>query len=129
MRVCLFLAPLAAALIPLVAAEQQAATEQPVVVSGTESNEEFEEPGGYGQPQWAERSRASATTKLYVLTPFEVFLGIVSESDFLSHNHFAEELTEEIEIGLPHRFELDLENHLGFARGDVAESAISVGLR
>ena len=62
----------------------QEATERNVVVSASESREEFEEPGGYGQPQWAERSRASATTKLYVLSPSEVFVGVLSESDFLN---------------------------------------------
>lgn len=44
----------------------QEATERDIIVSASESGEEFEEPGGYGQPQWAERSRASAITKLYV---------------------------------------------------------------
>ncbi|MDQ6911946.1 MAG: hypothetical protein M3119_00260 [Verrucomicrobiota bacterium] len=121
------IATLLAALIS--AASAQEATERHIVVSGAEAEEEFEEPGDYGQPQWAERSRASATTKLYVLSPFEVFLGVVSESDFLAHNYFAGDLTQEIEIGLPYRFELDLENHLGLTSRLVAESEVSVGAR
>ena len=129
MRVCLFLAPLAAALIPLVAAEQQAATEQRVVVSGTESNEEFEEPGGYGQPQWAERSRASATTKLYVLSPYEVFVGVLSESDFLRNGTSRHDLVQEIELGLPNRFEIGFENHVGLGGGDVSEMSANIGGR
>ena len=107
----------------------QEATERHVIVSGDEPGEEFEEPGDYGQPQWAERSRASATTKLYVLSPFEVFVGAVSESDFLAHDHFVQDLAQEIEIGLPYRFEFDFENHIGLARGHVAESEISLGAR
>ena len=117
-----------AALIPVAAAAQEA-TEQHVIVSAAEAGEEFEEPGGYGQPQWAERSRASATTKLYVLSPFEVFVGVLSESDFLRRRSSVHDLTQEIEIGLPYRFELDFENHVGVAGSRVAESEASVGAR
>jgi hypothetical protein len=119
---------LLAALIPLRAGAEEA-TEQNVVVSARESGEEFEEPGGYGQPQWAERSRASATTKLYVLSPYEVFLGIVSESDFQRYGKSRHDLVQEIELGLPNRFEIGLENHLGLGSGDAAETAASVGAR
>src|SRR3977135_3250330 len=91
----------------------QEATEQNVVVSAREAGEEFEEPGGYGQPQWAERSRASATTKRYVLSPYEFFVGILSESDFLHHGPSRHNLVQEIELGLPNRFEIGIENHIG----------------
>src|SRR3982074_1312493 len=110
-------------------ARAQETTEQNVVVSARESGEEFEEPGGYGQPQWAERSRASATTKLYVLSPFEVFVGVLSESDFLRHRNSVHDLTQEIEIGLPYRFELDFENHVSLGGSRVADSEASVGAR
>lgn len=102
---------------------------RPVIVSAERENEEFEEPGGYGQPQWAERSRASATTKLYVLSPYEVFAGMVSESDFLRHGVARNDLKQEIEVGLPNRFELDLENHLGLADGHVRASHVDLGVR
>ncbi|MGZ4967231.1 MAG: hypothetical protein ACXV97_08650 [Chthoniobacterales bacterium] len=105
-------------------------TERRVVVSGREAGEEeFEEPGGYGQPQWAERSRASATTKLYVLSPFEFFTGVLSESDFLRHHGSVHDLAQEIEVGLPNRFELDFENHIGLANSSAVESEISAGVR
>ena len=122
------LASLAVALVTITAPAQET-TEQHVVVSAGESLEEFEEPGGYGQPQWAERSRASATTKLYVLSPFEVFVGLLSESDFMRHHNSLHDLTQEIEIGLPFRFELDFENHVGVAGSRVAESEASLGAR
>ncbi|PZR76816.1 MAG: hypothetical protein DLM73_01275 [Chthoniobacterales bacterium] len=109
------------------AAEEE--NEHRVVVNGQEAGEEFEEPGGYGQPQWAERSRASATTKLYVLSPFEVFIGALSESDILRHGGSVHDLTQEIEVGLPYRFELDFENHLGLAGSRVAETEASIGAR
>lgn len=105
-------------------------TAERVVISARESGgEEFEEPGGYGQPQWAERSRASATTKLYVLSPFEVFVGLLSESDVLRHSGSVHDLTQEIEVGLPSRFELDFENHIGLAGSRAAESQASAGVR
>ena len=112
-----------------VAAHAQETAERHIVVSAAESDEEFEEPGGYGQPQWAERSRASATTKLYVLSPFEVFVGAISESDFLRHRDAIHDLTQEIEIGLPWRFELDFENRLGLAKTRLSESKASAGGR
>src|SRR5437868_5008924 len=99
------------------AAGAQEATEQNVVVSAREADEEFEEPGGYGQPQWAERSRASATTKLYVLSPYEFFVGVLSESDLLRHGSSRHHLVQEIELGLPNRFEIGFENHIGLGRG------------
>ena len=111
------------------AAGAQETTEQNVVVSARESGEEFEEPGGYGQPQWAERSRASATTKLYVLSPYEVFVGVLSESDFLRRGRSRHDLIQEIELGLPNRFEIGFENHLGLAGGDASEMSANVGAR
>jgi hypothetical protein len=111
------------------AAQAQERTEREIVVSAADAGEEFEEPGGYGQPQWAERSRASAMTKLYVLSPFEVFVGVLSESDFLRRDKSVHDLTQEIEIGLPGRFELDFENHVGLAGNRAAESAASMGAR
>ncbi len=112
-----------------VAVGAQEATEQNVVVSARAAGEEFEEPGGYGQPQWAERSRASATTKLYVLSPYEFFVGILSESDFLRHGSSRHDLVQEIELGLPNRFEIGFENHIGLGGGDTSEMGAALGAR
>lgn len=111
------------------AAGAQEVAEQNVVVSAREAGEEFEEPGGYGQPQWAERSRASATTKLYVLSPYEFFVGILSESDFLRHGSSRHDLVQEIELGLPNRFEIGFENHIGLGNGDTSEMGAALGAR
>src|SRR3977135_2370950 len=107
----------------------QEATERDVVVSARESGEEFEEPGGYGQPQWAERSRASATTKLYVLSPYEFFVGVLSESDLLRHGSSRHHLVQEIEPGLRSRFEIGFENHIGLGGGDTSEMGAALGAR
>src|SRR2546423_13551294 len=111
------------------AARAQETTEQNVVVSARQSGEEFEEPGGYGQPQWAERSRASATTKLYVLSPYEFFVGVLSESDLLRHGSSRHHLVQEIELGLPSRFEIGFENHIGLGGGDTSAMGAALGAR
>ena len=107
----------------------QEALEREVLVEGREAGEEFEEPGGAGQPQWAERSRASSTTKLYVLSPFELFAGVISESDFDRAGRTTHDLTQEIEFGLPGRFEIDLENHVGVDGDGACETSVGAGLR
>ena len=96
MRIWFLLTAIAVTVI-VTAAQALERTEREIVVSAADAGEEFEEPGGYGQPQWAERSRASATTKLYVLSPFEVFVGVLSESDFLRRDKSVHDLTQEID--------------------------------
>ena len=93
------------------------------------SGEEFEDPGGYGQPQWAERSRASSTTKLYVLSPYEFFVGLLSESAFSRHGRTTHDLSQEIELGLPHRLEIGFENHLGLTSSKTEETMAKVEAR
>ncbi len=105
----------------------QDAAERNVVVQA--KADEFEEPGDYGQPQWAERSQASSTTKLYVLSAYEVFTGFFSESDFSRNGGTSHELMQEFEIGLPHRFELGFENHLGIADERAAETIAALEAR
>jgi len=108
-------------------ASGQDATEREVNVSA--AADEFEELGGYGQPQWAERSRASATTKFYVLSPYEFYVGVISESDFPRHGKSNHDLTREIEVGLPRRFEVGIENDLGISGSDAEEMRTSVTAR
>lgn len=108
-------------------ARAQEPVEREVEVHGQAS--EFDEPGGYGQPQWAERSQASSTTKLYVLSPYEVFVGIFSESDFHRHGKPTHDLMQEIEVGLPHRFEIGFENHLGISDDEAAETMANLEAR
>jgi hypothetical protein len=88
-------------------------------------HDEFLEMGEYGQPAWAERNRAGSTTKAYVLSPYEAFAGIDWEADFVSHGKFRSELSQEVELGLPHRIELGIENNLGFFGSTGHESAFS----
>jgi len=88
-------------------------------------HDEFLEMGEYGQPAWAERNRAGSTTRAYVLSPYEAFAGIDWEADFVSHGKFRSELSQEVELGLPHRIELGIENNLGFFGSHGHETALS----
>jgi lipopolysaccharide export system protein LptA len=59
-------------------AHAQERTQEPVVVSAESEeaeHDQFTEMGEYAQPAWAERSRFSSTTSVYVLSPYEMFAG------------------------------------------------------
>src|SRR5262249_15583726 len=75
------------AVIGFGAAYAQEQTAQHVVVSGEEEGEhdQFTEMGEYTQPAWAQRSRMSSTTSVYVLSPQEIFAGNLWEAIFPSH--------------------------------------------
>ena len=63
----------------------QERTEEHVVVSAESEeaeHDQFTEMGEYAQPAWAERSRFSSTTSVYVLSPYEMFVGNVWEAIF-----------------------------------------------
>jgi hypothetical protein len=92
-------------------------------------HDQFTEMGEYGQPAWAERNRASSTTSVYVLSPYEAFLGLNWEGDFHRHGKSLHDLTQEIDVGLLHRFELGLENELGLVGGDAHETSVTLEAR
>lgn len=107
-------------------------TEERVSVSAETDeaeHDQFAEMGEYTQPAWAERNRFTATTRVYVLSPYEVFAGNVWEGIFARRGKTLHDLTQEIDLGLPHRFELGLENELGLAGTDAHETSASVEAR
>ena len=109
----------------------QEETTEHVVVSGEEEGEhdQFTELGEYAQPAWAERSRFSSTTSVYVLSPNEVFAGNLWEADFRQHSKTLNDLTQEIDFGLPHRLEIGVENELGLAGSDAYETSVTAEVR
>ena len=106
---------------------------EPNVVVNAEADEaehdQFTEMGEYGQPAWAERNRASSTTNVYVLSPYEAFFGLNWESDFHRHGKSIHEFSQEIDVGLLHRFELGFENELGFVESKSYETSATVEAR
>ena len=110
----------------------QEQTAEHVVVSGEAEeaeHDQFTEMGEYGQPAWAERSRFSSTTSAYVLSPYEMFTGNLWEADFRRHSKTLHDLTQQIDFGLPHRFDVGFENELGLAGSDARETSVTVEAR
>lgn len=97
--------------------------------SDESEHDQFTEMGEYGQPAWAERARASSTTSVYVLSPYEAFVGLNWEGDFRRHGKSLHDLTQEIDVGLLHRFELGFANELGFVGSDANETSATVEAR
>src|SRR6516225_2894534 len=112
-------------------APAQEETTEHVVVSGEEEGEhdQFTEMGEYTQPAWAERSRFSSTTSVYVLSPNEMFAGNLWEADFRWHSKTLNDLTQEIDFGLSHRLEIGVENELGLAGSDAHETSVTAEVR
>ena len=113
--------------ISLVSSHSQERTAEHVIVSGEEEAEhdQFTEMGEYAQPAWAERSRFSSTTSVYVLSPYEIFVGNIWEAIFTRHSKTLHNLTQEIDLGLSHRFEIGIENQLGLADSDAHETSVT----
>jgi hypothetical protein len=113
-------------------AEDQTEKHADVLVSA-ESDEtehdQFTEMGEYGQPAWAERNRASSTTSVYVLSPYEAFFGLNWESNLYRHGKSIHEFSQEVDVGLLHRFELGFENELGFVESKSYETSATVEAR
>ncbi len=97
-------------------AEERERLERDVVVNAEADegeHDQFTELGEYGQPAWAERNRASSTTAVYVLSPYEASLDLSWEGDFARRGKTRHEFNQEIDVGLLHRFELGFENEVG----------------
>jgi hypothetical protein len=110
----------------------QERTEEHVVVSAESEeaeHDQFTEMGEYAQPAWAERSRFSSTTSVYVLSPYEMFVGNIWEAIFRRRGKTLHDLTQEIDFGLLHRFELGIENDLGLVGSDADETSATVEAR
>ena len=70
----------------------------PVVVTGEEV------PSAYGAPPAFSRSRFAPLTNAYVLPPWGFFFGTIYEGDAFRHGPPDHMFTQEVEMGLPHRF-------------------------
>ena len=115
-----------------VALYAQEETQQRVVVSAESEeaeHDQFTELGEYAQPAWAERSRFSSTTSVYVLSPYEMFVGNIWEAIFRRHGKTLHDLTQEVDFGLPHRFEVGVENELGLVGSDAHETSVTAEAR
>src|SRR5437764_1635644 len=99
---------------------QTTATEESVVVTAEEV------PSAYGAPPGLSRSRFSSTVNAYVLPPWSFFFGELYEGQGFRHGPPDYLFTQEVEMGLPYRFNVAAE--AGFERFDGGGGAQTVSL-
>src|SRR6266571_6196393 len=104
-------------------AHAQIAIAEPLVVTGEEV------PSAYGAPPGISRSRFSPLTNAYVLPPGAVYAGLIYEGDAFRHGPPDHLFTEEVEVGLPHRFGVAFEVSLERFDGDFQNKSFSVETR
>ncbi len=102
---------------------QSAVSEEEIVVAGEEV------PSAYGAPPGFSRSRFSNLTNAYVLPPWAVYAGIIYQGDALRFNRPDHMFTEEVEVGLPYRFGIAIENSIEAFRGNVQDRSFSIEAR
>ena len=101
----------------------QSAVSEHVVVTGEEV------PSAYGAPPGFSRSRFSNLTNAYVLPPWAVYAGIIYQGDALRFNRPDHMFTQEIEVGLPYRFGVAVENSVEVFRGHGQDRSFSLEAR
>jgi hypothetical protein len=98
----------------------QTATEERVVVVGEEV------PSAYGAPPDFSRNRFSNLVNSYVLPPGAVYAGLIYQGDALHFNQPDHRFTQEVELGLPCRFGVAVENTVEWFRGRNQERTFSI---
>src|SRR5437868_4856361 len=101
-------------------AQAQTATSETLIVTGEEV------PSAYGAPPGFSRNRFSNLTNSYVLPPGAVYAGLIYQGDALRFNRPDHGLTQEIELGLPCRFGVAIENTIENFRGRTQERTFSI---
>jgi len=101
----------------------QTAAAERIVVTAEEAG------SAYGAPPSFSRSRFSPTTTAYVLPPWSVYTSAIYQGDALRFNRPDHRFTQEIELGLPHRFGLAVENTVEAFRGTTQERTFSIEAR
>src|SRR5207244_1090175 len=66
----------------------------------------------YGAPTGLSRGRFSNLTSAYVLPPGSVYAGLIYQGDAQRFNRPDHTFTQEIEVGLPYRFGIAIENSI-----------------
>src|SRR5215216_561002 len=104
-------------------ARAQATTESAVVVTGEEV------PSAYGAPPGLSRSRFSNTTQAYVLPPWAFFFGELFEGQGFRHGPPNYLFTQEVEMGLPYRFNVAAETQFERFNGGGGAQTVSLEAR
>jgi len=97
--------------------------EQPIVITGEEV------PSAYGAPPGLSRSRFSNTVQAYVLPPWAFFFGELFEGQGFRHGPPDYLFTQEIEMGLPYRFNIAAESQFERFNGGGGAQTVSLEAR
>jgi hypothetical protein len=101
----------------------QSAAAEHVVVTGEEL------PTAYGAPVSFSQSRFSPTTNAYVLPPGAVYSSLIYENDVVHFRSPDHTFTQEIEVGLPYRINLAVENGVERDGGTLQDATFSLEAR
>jgi hypothetical protein len=108
----------------------QATTQQPVVVTAPGAGGAFEEvPSAYGAPPEFSRSRFSNAVNAYVLPPWSFFVGELFEGVGFRHGPPDYLFTQEVEMGLPYRFNVAAESRWERFNGGGGAQSVSLEAR
>src|SRR6478752_4403239 len=108
----------------------QATTQQPIVVTAPEMPGAYEEvPSAYGAPPEFSRSRFSNAVNAYVLPPWAFFFGQLFEGQGFRHGPPDYLFTQEIEMGLPYRFNVAAESQWERFNGGGGARSVSLEAR
>src|SRR6516225_3949802 len=101
-------------------------TENPHVVVEAKAGEI---PSAYGAPPDLSHGRISTLTKSYVLSPFSFELENGYEGNIFRHGLPVQLFRQEIEMGLPPRFTVGVQNQVEHFAGDTFERSFSLEAR
>jgi len=86
-------------------------------------------PSAYGAPTSFSQSRFSPLTNAYVLPPGAIYASLIYEDDVVHFRPADHHWTQEVEIGLPYRFNVAFENNVQHFYGDTQDASFSVEAR
>src|SRR5213592_988505 len=101
-------------------------TENPQVVVRAEAGEM---PSAYGAPPDLSHGRISTLTKSYVLSPFSFELEAGYDWAIFRHGLLTELFRQEIEMGLPARFTVGMQNEIEHFAGDTRDRSFTLEAR
>src|SRR5213595_612500 len=119
------LACVALAILSVPSAAGQEMENRQVVVRA----EAEELPSAYGAPPDLSHGRISTLTKSYVLSPFSFELEAGYEGDMFRHGLPAQLFREEIEMGLPTRFTVGVQNQIEHLAGNTRDRSFTLEAR
>jgi hypothetical protein len=112
-----------AVLSPCPSSHAQVAAAEDVVISAPEVRSAYGAPGGFSQ------SRFSPLTNAYVLPPGEVYASLIYENDTVHFRPPDHHFTQEVEVGLPYRINLAIENDVERYNGTGQNGTFSLEAR